>query len=251
MVNSEIYDGLNTLFTEAMKLKFSKKIYEATFMDLYEQNKALLARIIETCEKEAEREAVIEEISGIIPQALISKLDEVSSKRKKESIQLDCNTVMVTYIVPVLVYSRNDACELITDRMIEKWNEISTLKIQKAHYEEIQGGFKTRLCYITTAVCKSMDKADDCYELNTLRQYRDEYLAIQEGGAGIIAEYYDVAPTIVKRIDEHQDSDRIYRDIWETYLHPCLSLIEQDEKGACQELYIQMVRELEHKYVYS
>jgi len=251
MARPEINEGLNALFEEAMGLKFSKKIYEATFMDLYEQHKDLMARIIEACEVESEREAAIEEISDIIPQLLQKKLDAASSKRKKESVQLDCNTVMVTYVVPVIGYSRNEACESIIDKMIEKWNNISAMKLQKAHYEEIQGGFKTRLCYITTAVCKSLDKPDDCYELNLLRQYRDEHLAIQAEGAEIIREYYDVAPTIVKRIDEQQDSDTVYQNIWETYLSPCISLIEQDEKSACRELYIQMVRELQHQYIYS
>ena len=35
-------------------------------------------------------------------------------------------------------------------------------------------------CYITTAVCRSMDKADNCYELTTLREYRDGYLLRSE-----------------------------------------------------------------------
>jgi len=251
MVNSEIHKGLNALFEDAKELKFAKKIYEATFMGLYEQHKDLMARIIETCEKEENPETVIEEISGVLPQLLQQKLDEAPSKRKKESVQLDCNTVMVTYIVPVIGYSRNEACEAIIDRMIAKWNDISNLKIQKAHFEDIQGGFKSRLCYITTSVCKSMDKPDDCYELCTLRDYRDNYLAKQEEDSGIIEEYYDVAPTIVKRINELADADGVYRSIWETYLNPCISMIERDEKSACKELYIRMVKELENKYIYS
>ena len=90
----------------------------------------------------------------------------------------------------------------IVDCMIERWNDHDLeLKISKSEFEQIQGGFKSRLCYITTAVCASLGKPDDCYELNLMRRYRDEYLVNQKGGEEIVAEYYDIAPTIVNRIN--------------------------------------------------
>ena len=71
-------------------------------------------------------------------------------------------------------------------------------------------------CYITTAVCKSLNKPDDCYELNLLREYRDQYLMGTKDGE-ICKEYYNIAPTIVKRIDRSPDASEIYADIWEKY----------------------------------
>lgn len=250
MIDPKIVTELNALFHEALTLKFSKKVYENSFENLNERYKSTVAKIIETCEKADEKDKVIEEISSIIPNILQDKLKAVSSKRKRESLQLDYNTAMVTYIVPVLIYSRNDSCEMIVDRMLIKWNKISKLTLQKAHYEEISGGFKSRLCYITTAVCNSMNKPDDCYELTLLREYRDGYLSSQDKGAEIIEEYYDIAPTIVKRIDDSADSEKIYENIWNTYLKPCVSLIENDKNDECQILYKEMVRSLEAQYIF-
>ena len=38
-------------------------------------------------------------------------------------------------------------------------------------------------CFITTACCETLGLADDCFELRTLRRYRDEVLAKQPGGS--------------------------------------------------------------------
>ena len=62
----------------------------------------------------------------------------------------------------------------------------------------IENGLKRSFCYITTAVCKSLNKPDDCYELNLLREYRDQYLDGDKGWRDSCKEYYNIAPTIVK-----------------------------------------------------
>ena len=84
--------------------------------------------------------------------------------------------------------------------MISSWNRIDTvtMKVGKSTFEEINGGFRKRLCYVTTAVCRSLQKPDECYELKLLREYRDRYLVSSEGGKETIREYYNIAPTIVK-----------------------------------------------------
>ena len=152
------------------------------------------------------------------------------------------NLGMVTYVIPMFRYDRMDACEEIVDCMIERWNDHDLeLKISKSEFEQIQGGFKSRLCYITTAVCASLGKPDDCYELNLMRRYRDEYLVNQKGGEEIVAEYYDIAPTIVNRINRMKNSEDVYADIWCRYLHPCVSMIESDNLEACRKIYTDMV----------
>ena len=42
-------------------------------------------------------------------------------------------------------------------------------------------------CFITTACCDVLGLDDDCFELRTLRRYRDDVLAKQPGGAALIA----------------------------------------------------------------
>ena len=119
-------------------------------------------------------------------------------------------------------------------------------------YEGIRDGCtRGMFCYSTTAVCRSLDKPDDCYELTALRQYRDEYLLSFESGKSLVEEYYNIAPTIVKRINRQKNAGEVYRGIWDRYLSPCIRLIEEDKKEECREVYSQMVRKLEKEYLYS
>ncbi len=45
-------------------------------------------------------------------------------------------------------------------------------------------------CFITTACCEVLGLDDDCFELRTLRRYRDQVLAARPGGDADIARYY-------------------------------------------------------------
>lgn len=103
-------------------------------------------------------------------------------------------------------------------------------------------------CFITTAVCDSFGKADDCYELTMFRSFRDNWLLNQTGGKDLIDEYYRIAPRIVDKINQLSDSKKIYFDIWEQYLKPCLSYIETKEYLLCTEKYIEMVHDLKNKF---
>ena len=55
-------------------------------------------------------------------------------------------------------------------------------------------------CFLTTACCEVLGLPDDCFELRTLRRYRDESLAAMPGGNAAIAAYYLVAPSILDRL---------------------------------------------------
>ena len=132
------------------------------------------------------------------------------------------------------------------------WNDNGVaIDIGKSTFEDIEGGFKSHFCYITTAVCQSLGKPDDCYELNLLRNYRDSYLASTPDGEAVIKEYYDVAPTIVRRIGRMEDAGEIYQGIWKDYISPCVRLIEEERLTECREVYTDMVHSLEEKYLYS
>jgi hypothetical protein len=122
-------------------------------------------------------------------------------------------------------------------------------RIGLSSIEEINGGFRKGLCYITTAVCNSLDKEDECFELNTLRKYRDEYLLSTIDGEKIVNGYYNIAPTIVNRINKSKDSNEIYQEIWSTYISPCITLISDNKNEECKELYSKMVTDLEIKYM--
>ena len=104
-------------------------------------------------------------------------------------------------------------------------------------------------CYITTAVCSSFGKPDDCYELTMFRDFRDSWLCRQDDGEAIISEYYATAPRIVNAIDRLPNAKEIYRAIWDKYLSPCLAHIKNNEYAQCKSLYMKMVRELQSRFL--
>ncbi|MEM6909431.1 MAG: CFI-box-CTERM domain-containing protein [Pseudomonadota bacterium] len=58
-------------------------------------------------------------------------------------------------------------------------------------------------CFLTTAAVETIGLDDDCWELQTLRRFRDNWLADQTDGAADIARYYEYAPTIADGLREH------------------------------------------------
>jgi len=103
-------------------------------------------------------------------------------------------------------------------------------------------------CFITTAVCQYFNKADDCYELTTLRYYRDHWLQAQPDGAHLIQHYYEIAPMIVAQIELSPNKDEIYEHLYHHYIKDCVSLIEAGQYESCKELYIEMIHSLQTKF---
>lgn len=103
-------------------------------------------------------------------------------------------------------------------------------------------------CFITTAVCDSLNKPDNCTELMTFRKFRDEWLINQPDGKDLITEYYLIAPKIVSKINESPDSKDIYNSIWKDFLLPCFKLIQYGENVSCKKKYIEMVHYLQKIY---
>ena len=135
------------------------------------------------------------------------------------------------------------------DEMLQAGIRDRLAHIQKL--EMMQDNQKTKKsgCFITTAVCDSLHKGDDCYELTAFRRFRDDWLARQADGPALIEEYYDVAPKIVEMINIKSNRNEIYQEILNEYLEPCLTLIEGKRYKACKSLYIEMVKKLQHRYL--
>lgn len=233
---------------------FKRKSYNGVFETSYEEYKELTEEIIRLFQEieEEKRDALIEELAKVIPEYCYEKMQNLS-KNKRERLSVDYNLNMAVYVIPILNYSENEWCIQMTKRIVEFWNEkeVSTLTLSHSTYEEIKSGFKSRLCYITTAVCEHLDKPDDCYELTTLRDYRDHYLMQTEEGRGIVEDYYEIAPGIVMMINMRKDAEAVYSNLYQQYLVPCIEMIEAGENEACQNLYMDMVHNLQKEYLYS
>lgn len=102
-------------------------------------------------------------------------------------------------------------------------------------------------CFLTSACVGHLGKADDCTELTTLRRFRDTYMKSTEEGSALVAEYYAVAPKIVKCIDASPDKDAIYDGIYGV-ITDCIGLINGGDNAAAQQRYVKMVNGLKTKF---
>ena len=248
MDTDRLLEKLRKLYILTLDYEFHKSSY-AKYMDSLRSNYAdLLQEAADICDRTDDG---AERIAACIPEYVCGELDQISSKRKRDLKALDHKMNMVSYFVPLMGEIPSLQAKDLTERMVELWNEkMPEYKIGHSTYESIKGGFKKGIfCYITTAVCRSLDKPDDCYELTALRRYRDDYLLMSDGGRELVEEYYNIAPTIVKRINREKNPGEIYRGIWQEYLRPCIRLIEENRNEECREVYSRMVRKLEKDYM--
>ena len=95
-------------------------------------------------------------------------------------------------------------------------------------------------CFLTSACCEYMGLADDCKELTTLRNFRDNHLKKTQDGAALVARYYEIAPGIVEKINAHSEKDKIYKDIYTEVCRIC-TMIDAQEYNAAIEAYRTMV----------
>lgn len=242
----------NLLYGIENPMQYFKKTH---YMDFYKKylfenakNLAVLDRFYVT--QEAPR-AYMEQAAE--PLALRAK-EQMQSLRgkKKEELQMDLNLSMVVYVFPALLETNEMSGKEWTEVLAAVWKKhFPKTDLKPASSKEINEGFRYRFCFITTAVCESRQKDDDCYELSLLRSFRDDYLLQSDEGVEMVHEYYDVAPSIVKHIGKRKDADRIYEDIWQQYLSPCIRLIESDRKEECVELYRSMVYDLKGLFFHS
>ncbi len=228
---------------------FKKNVYPEAFQAYLRKNLDTLNAIEAVYQQEENPTAWLTKLADHLVDAARAELDSIPKKSKKNEQQINFNMTLAVYVFPAILEQKNPSAEPLTDLLIEKWNEAFKTSVGKASYEKIEAGFHRKFCYITTAACESLGKPDDCYELELLRSYRDDYLLQSEEGAAMVKDYYNIAPTIVNRIGRQADAHAVYGEIWNTYLSDCIQKIEQGEEEACKERYIEMVDDLKKRYL--
>ncbi len=82
------------------------------------------------------------------------------------------------------------------------------------------------------------------YELNLLRWFRDKFVSKED-----IEHYYCVAPNIVSQIDILNNSNEIYKRIYENVICVCVKAIGDKKYDVAYNIYKQNVRECKMKCV--
>lgn len=95
-------------------------------------------------------------------------------------------------------------------------------------------------CFITTACVKYFDLQDNCYELRTLRNFRDSHLLATSQGRKLVEQYYEIAPVLVKKLDLDGGRDKLYDQVFQRIQAACRA-IEKNELENAKDIYTKAV----------
>ena len=113
------------------------------------------------------------------------------------------------------------------------------------------GAYGDENCFITTAVCKTFGKPDDCSELTAFRAFRDTYMKENEVLNTEVNNYYEIAPKICAAIDAKGEvaASIAYKWIWDTYLFKAYDALNNNEPKKAYQIYKDMVIKLREIYL--
>lgn len=100
-------------------------------------------------------------------------------------------------------------------------------------------------CFLTTACCDAIGLSDTCFELRTLRRFRDDWLMERADGKRDVENYYRTAPALTDRLTSHPERDRIARWLYVSYILPSVGLILLRRRHAAWRRYCAMMEALE------
>ena len=244
--------GMKTLLVDSLNSlgNFKRNTYPAVFTNYFEKHHGTFEAIEKIYLLEDKKDDVLSSFSASITKQVQEELVQLKRKRDIEKSLIEYTFSITAYLNPAILEYNGAFSSIMVDNILLSWKEaFPKTNLKRATFNEINSGFRNNLCYITTAVCQTFGKSDDCYELQALRNYRDTYLISQTDGADIIREYYDIAPTIVNRIHKSPDCKEILKQIWTNYLKPCIAYIEKGQNEKCKDIYIKMVRTLQEEYM--
>lgn len=97
-------------------------------------------------------------------------------------------------------------------------------------------------CFFTTAACHYKGLPDDCYELEVLRCFRDNYLLATCDGRNMVDHYYSIAPALAERLVEGADFDQVWKAVTN-----CIIAIESGRHQDAVSIYKEMVLSLQKR----
>lgn len=103
------------------------------------------------------------------------------------------------------------------------------------------------ICYLTTACVEMRGLEDNCHELTMMRALRDEYMK-NVGKEDEIQDYYVSAPKIIACIDAQPEKEKIYDNLYNEYILPCVEMMDSNDAKSAYDKYVEMVENLKDKY---
>jgi len=142
----------------------------------------------------------------------------------------------------------------LTPAMDDRCNQISPVQYDKNgnrvswYYDVSTDTCKPGGCFLTTACVDFAGLSDDCFELATLRRFRDDVLMRMPGGPHDIALYERVAPAIVARIGASPNRSRELARLYVLYILPSVLVAYLGRVRLARRIYTRMMRDLAARY---
>lgn len=115
-----------------------------------------------------------------------------------------------------------------------------------AHKEEDETRSSSKSgCFVTTAICDVLGKDDKCFELETLRKFRDEELLPDSELKKLVFEYYEISPRLVNKIMNHEDKHQFSQNLLNEHINIIIETINKGDKDLAIELYQNMLLAIE------
>ena len=231
----------------ALARQFGRTTYEGQFRAYQAKLSPLIIRLEAALPDGPGRSAAVEQMA----EAWLDALDALWRKSSRKSQpHYEDQHLMAIFTIPALrnlpQSAGEELAQAVQARWVARWPKSP---IGYGSYEEITAGFQKKLCYITSAVCRTQGKGDDCYELTAFRRFRDQVMLTSEEGRALVEAYYRLAPAIVTTVRLCQDEEAVYGRVYRDYLLPCLHLLESGDEMGCRDMYVEMVRHMEKTYL--
>lgn len=104
-------------------------------------------------------------------------------------------------------------------------------------------------CFLTTACVHHKGLNDDCYELETLRSLREDFMRNTVEGAALIEGYAILGPSIVNAIRTASNREEIWEYLYQHLVLPGVQLTEAGRRSEAVTHYRLFVEEMEKKYL--
>ena len=193
--------------------------------------------------------------------------EDGNTLRERESQKLQPHTEALTLVKALKVLTSGKALRMgkfVFDDAANTWTTLEERDLDTAAvvplYKAVRADLATLRknqpaqecvvdgCFLTTACCDYMGRTDHCYELRTLRGFRDGWLAVQPEGRALIKEYYQIAPALCRALDG--DSAALRTLYWGTIL-PCVAAIRLGQNRIAYRLYCRMIARLRRRYPHA
>ena len=97
-------------------------------------------------------------------------------------------------------------------------------------------------CFVTTAICEVLEKSDHCYELEKLRDFRDNVLLQNTLYKNKVEEYYQISPSLIKKILIQKNKKDFCLYLVNNFLNPMINNINKYQTSEAVKKYESMVK---------